>query len=536
MSRESMEFDVVIVGAGPAGLSAAIRLAQLAKETDRHCNICVLEKAANVGGHILSGAVLDPKSLEELIPDWRNKNAPVQCKTTEDQFLLLTQSKSYHLPTPPQMDNQGNYIISLGLLCQWLADQAEQLGISVFPGFSATECLFAEDGTVIGVATGDMGLNKDGTQGERFTPGVNLHAKQILLAEGCRGSLTKQIIQRYNLRENPQTYALGIKELWEVPKPQHQEGLVIHSVGWPLDSKTYGGSFLYHWDNSRIEIGFVVGLDYQNPYLDPFLEFQRYKQHPTIRPMLEHGKRIAYGAKSLVEGGLQGLPKLEFPGGLIIGDSAGFLNVPKIKGIHTAMKSGMLAAESVHSKLNLTEHKSFQEKFESSWLHQELHRARNIRPAFQWGLLPGLAYAAIDTYLFRGNAPWTFKHHHDYSTLKPAKQSKKINYPKADNVISFDKLSSVFLANTSHRENQPDHLLLKDPSIAINVNYQSYASPETRYCPANVYEIVELNGNPKLQINAANCVHCKTCDIKDPEQNITWVPPEGGSGPNYNEL
>lgn len=536
MSRESMEFDVVIVGAGPAGLSAAIRLAQLAKESNRACNICVLEKAASIGGHILSGAVLDPKSLDELIPDWRNKNAPISCKATEDRFLLLSKSKSYRLPTPPQMDNRGNYIMSLGLLCQWLGDQAEQLGISVFPGFSATECLLDDDETVIGVATGDMGLNKDGTRSDRFTPGVNLHAKQILLAEGCHGSLTKQIMQRYKLKNNHQSYGLGIKELWEIPKSEHKEGLVIHSTGWPLDNKTYGGSFLYHWDNSRIEIGFVVGLDYKNPYLDPFSEFQRFKQHPAIRPMLEHGKRIAYGAKSLIEGGLQGLPKLNFPGGLIIGDSAGFLNAPKIKGIHTAMKSGMLAAESVHENLISTNSSSFQEKFESSWLHTELRRARNIRPAFQWGLWAGLTYAAIDTYIFRGNAPWTFKHHGDHKSLKTAAQSKKINYPKPDNVISFDKLSSVYLANTNHREDQPNHLILTDPNVAIDVNYKTYASPETRYCPANVYEIVEAHGKPTLQINSANCVHCKSCDIKDPDQNINWVAPEGGSGPNYNEL
>lgn len=540
MTRETMEFDVVIVGAGPAGLSAAIKLAKLAVSEQKPITICVLEKAAQVGNHILSGNVFETRALDELLPDWRHDNAPIHCKATEDQFMFLTRTRAWRMPTPPPMNNKGNYIISLGLLCQWLADQAEQLGVAIFPGFSAATLLYEND-SVVGVGTGDMGVDKKGQPTDRFQAGVDIRAKQIMLAEGCHGSLSKEVIHKYDLRagKSPQTYALGIKELWEVEPTHHQEGMIMHTIGWPLDQFTYGGSFLYHWDQQRVCVGLVVGLDYQNPYLDPFEELQQFKKHPKIKPLFESGKRIAYGARALIEGGIQSLPKLSFPGGVLIGDSAGTLNVPKIKGTHTAMQSGMLAAQAVFEQLQtgeMTECKRYQTLFDQSWVADELQSVRNIRPGFKYGLYAGLVNSAIDTYILRGKAPWTFKNHADHKSLKPAKNVSKINYPKPDGKISFDKLSSVYLANINQSENQPCHLQLSDPAIAVSVNHKMYDSPETRYCPANVYEFVTTDNNPRLVINASNCVHCKTCDIKDPMQNIHWVPPEGGGGPTYGEM
>lgn len=538
MSRESMEYDVVIVGAGPAGLAAGIRLRQLSQ----NIRVCIVEKGSEVGAHILSGAVLEPRALNELIPDWSTRGAPLNTPATDDQFIFLTQNKAIHLPTPPTMHNQGNYIVSLENFCRWLGKQAEELGVEIYPGFAAAEILYDETGKVRGIATGDMGIGKNGQPTGRFQRGIELHAKQTILAEGCRGSLTKILMNHYKLaaNANPQTYGIGIKELWEIDPKRHKAGTVIHTIGWPLDFKTYGGSFLYHLENNKVAVGFVTGLDYENPYLNPFEEFQRFKTHPAIKNTFLGGKRICYGARALVEGGFQSIPKLTFPGGMLIGDTAGFLNVPKIKGTHTAMKSGMVAAETIFAHLQTGidgELSNYQENLQNSWLWKELYQVRNIRPAFHWGLLPGLAYAAVDAYLFKGRAPWTFKNHADYKQLKKASAAKKIIYPKPDGILTFDKLSSVYLSNTNHEENQVCHLQLKDPKLAIAVNLKEYDSPETRYCPAAVYEIVTTaEGKPYLQINAQNCVHCKTCDIKDPRQNINWIPPEGGGGPNYIDM
>ncbi|MDO5640232.1 MAG: electron transfer flavoprotein-ubiquinone oxidoreductase [Neisseria sp.] len=546
IERDSMQYDVVIVGAGPAGLSAAIRIKQLAEKAGRETSVCVVEKGSEVGAHILSGAVIDPKSLSELLPDWQEQGAPLSRSATEDHVLFLTEKKGYKLPTPPSFQNHGNYIISLGQLTRWLAEQAENLGVEIYPGFAAAEVLYHADGSVKGIATGNMGVGKNGEPTDNFQPGMELWAQQTIFSEGCRGSLTKQVVKQFALDRDsqPQTYGIGIKEIWEVPASQCQPGLVVHTTGWPLDHQTYGGSFIYHLDNNQVAVGFVVGLDYQNPYLSPFEEFQRFKTHPDIRKTFEGGRRIAYGARALSEGGLQSLPKLSFRGGVLAGDSAGFLNVPRIKGIHTAMKSGMLAAEAVFGALE--EGESFdsgkeaanlQDLFEQSWLYRELHKVRNIRPAFKWGLFPAMAYTALEQHVFKGKMPWTLAHHgSDHSSLRKAAASRPIDYPKPDNELTFDRLSSVFLANISHEEDQPSHLKLANPRIMLDVNLAEYAAPETRYCPAGVYEIVEEGGKPQLQINAQNCVHCKTCDIKDPTQNINWVCPEGGSGPNYGAM
>ena len=540
MERESMEFDVVIVGAGPAGLAAAIRLRQIAAEQDREISVCVVEKAAEVGAHTLSGAVLEPRALDELIPDWKEKGAPLDTKVTDDRFMFLTESKAYKLPTPPQMHNEGNYIVSMGRVVKWLGEQAEELGAEVYPGFAAAEVLYHEDGSVKGIATGDMGLDRDGNPKDNHEVGMELHGRFTFFAEGCRGSLTRQLEDKLGLRNgDPQTYAIGIKELWEVDPAKHHVGRAVHSIGWPMDRSTYGGSFLYHLEDNQVAVGFVVALDYRNPYLSPFEEFQRFKTHPSIRDTFEGGRRICYGARALNEGGLQSLPQLIFPGGAVIGCSAGFLNVPKIKGNHLAMKSGMLAAEAAAEALggerpgNLLE--GYPEAFKASWAYDELHRARNIRPSFQKGLWAGLVYSAIDTYLLRGKAPWTFKNHADHTAIQPKDGFTPIDYPKPDGKISFDRLSSVYISNTNHDDNQPCHLTLKDDSVPIAVNLEKYDAPEQRYCPAGVYEIVrdDDGGHPRMQINYQNCVHCKTCDIKDPSQNIVWVVPQGGDGPAY---
>jgi len=542
MERESMEFDVVIVGAGPSGLSAAIRICQL----DPEVSVCVVEKGSEVGAHILSGAVLEPRALNELIPDWKEKGAPLNTPAGKDKFLLLGPAGALRLPTPPQMKNHGNYIVSLGLVCRWLGEQAEALGAEVYPGFAAAEVLYHDDGTVKGIATGDMGLNRDGTPGPNHQPGMELHAKYTLFAEGCRGHLTKTLEQKFDLRSkgpegtpaDPQTYGIGLKELWEVKPENHRPGEILHTIGWPLDSKTYGGSFLYHLENNQVALGFVVGLDYQNPYLSPYDELQRYKTHPSIAPILEGGRRISYGARALNEGGYQSVPGLSFPGGCLIGCTAGFLNTPKIKGSHTAMKTGMLAAEAVVAALKAGANPAeglpaYTQAVKDSWVWKELYKARNMRPNFHWGMWAGLVLGAIDTFLFFGHAPWTLKNRADHSALKKAKDCKPIDYPKPDGKLTFDKLSSVQLAGTFHEEEQPCHLTLKDDAVPMAVNWAEYAGPEARFCPAGVYEYVEVDGKTQFQINGQNCIHCKTCDIKDPTQNINWVTPQGGEGPNY---
>jgi len=543
--RESMQYDVVIVGAGPAGLAAAIRLKQLAAQRGHDVGVCVIEKGSEVGAHILSGAVMDPRALAELYPDWQALNAPLNAPVTEDRFLILTEESSLKLPTfmlPQCFQNHGNYVISLGSLCRWLGQQAESLGVEIFPGFAAAEVLYNDDGSVKGVATGDMGVNKEGKPTDAFQRGMELHAKYTFFAEGCRGHLGKQLQARYELRKDadPQVYGIGLKELWEIKPERHQSGLVVHTAGWPLDSSTYGGSFLYHMENNLVAVGYVVGLAYTNPYLSPYEEFQRYKTHPAIRTFFEGGKRVAYGARAITAGGLQSLPKLVFPGGCLIGDDAGFLNASRIKGSHCAIKSGMLAAESAFEAVvagrTSDELTSYPDLFSQSWLYDELYRARNFKPWMAKGLYTGTVMVGVDQVVFGGRAPWTLHHQHaDNETLVKKTNASPIAYPKPDGVLTFDRLSSVFISNTNHNEDQPCHLTLKDASVPVNVNLALYDAPEQRYCPAGVYEIVRNDDGtqPRLQINAQNCVHCKTCDIKDPTQNIVWVTPEGGGGPNY---
>jgi len=542
--RDTMEYDVVIVGGGPAGLSAAIKLKQLAAEKGNEVSVCVLEKGGELGAHILSGAVMDPQALTELIPNWKELGAPLNTPVTEDRFLFLTETKAHKTPNwmlPQCFQNHGNFVISLANVVRWLGQQAENLGVEIFPGFPAAEILYNDDGSVKGVATGNMGVNREGEPGTAFQLGMELHAKYTLFAEGARGHLGKQLIAKYDLNKgkDPQTYGIGIKELWEIDPAKHQEGLVIHSAGWPLDSSTYGGSFLYHLENNQVAVGYVVGLGYENPYLSPYEEFQRYKTHPEIRQFFEGGKRIAYGARAITAGGLQSLPKLTFPGGALIGCDAGFLNASRIKGSHAAIKTGMLAADAVFAALG--ENRQFDEvttystAFEASWLHEELHKARNFKPWMSKGLYLGTLMVGIDQVVFGGKAPWTLRHTYaDHECLRPASEFQPIAYPKPDGKLTFDRLSSVFISNTNHAEDQPIHLTLKNQNVPVDINLAKYAGPEARYCPAGVYEFMKTDdGKDRLQINSQNCVHCKTCDIKDPTQNIVWVTPEGGGGPNY---
>jgi electron-transferring-flavoprotein dehydrogenase len=545
IERESMDFDLLVVGAGPAGLAAAIRAKQKATEAGHELSVCVIDKAAEVGAHILSGAVMDPRALTELLPDWQALGAPLHTPVTQDRMLFLSEAGTRTVPAgllPPSFHNDGNYIVRLGHVVKWLGEQAEALGVDIFPGFAGSTLLFDDDNRVAGVITGDMGVGRDGTPGGAHQPGMALRAKYTLFAEGCRGHLGKHLEQHYHLRDgvDPQTYGLGIKELWEVPAAQSQPGLVVHTAGWPLDNDTYGGGFIYHLKDNLVAIGYVVGLNYSNPWLSPYEEFQRYKTHPAIRSHIEGGKRLAYGARAITAGGLQSLPRLVFPGGALIGDDAGFLNAARIKGSHAAIKSGMLAADAAVEALAggraQDALEAYPAAFRISWLRDELHQTRNFKPYMKKGLWLGSFLFGAEQLLFKGNVPWTLRNEADHTTLAPAATRTPIDYPKPDGVLTFDRLSSVFLSSTNHEEDQPCHLTLKDAGMAITVNLAAYESPEQRYCPAGVYEIVRETRGPRLQINAQNCVHCKSCDIKDPTQNIHWVTPQGGEGPIYNGM
>ncbi len=537
--REELSYDVVIVGAGPAGLSTAIKLKQLNSEL----SVCILEKSSEVGAHILSGNVFETKALDELIPNWKDLDSPIKTDVRSEDFLFYTNNKSIKIPNfllPKALQNHGNYIISLSNLCKWLGEFAENLGVEIFPGFAASKLIYDESNQVIGVQTGDMGLDKENNPKDNFEPGINIKGKVTVLSEGCRGHLGKEVVKKFNLDKNnksPQQYGIGFKEIWEISQENHSLGKVSHSVGWPLSNDIYGGSFCYHAENNQIYLGYVIGLDYKNPYLSPYDEFQQFKTHPDVKKLLQGGKRISYGARALIEGGLQSLPQMHMPGALLIGCDAGTLNMPKIKGSHTAMKSGIIAAEVIENHISKNEDlSSYEDKFKNSWVHKELHQARNVKPSFQWGLIPAMIFTGIDQKLFGGKLPFTLQHKHaDHETLIPAKDAKKITYPKYDGVLTFDKPSSVYLSGTNHSDDQPCHLLLNDKDLSTTYTIEEYDEPAQRYCPAGVYEVEfdEEIQKKVLKINSQNCIHCKTCDIKEPSQNIEWVTPEGGGGPIY---